>query len=261
MMRRFLVRILFYSVAVAATLALLSIVTIPTAEHPQGVPLLTIAEPADPSVELDIVLGPLRLNLVVGLAFVVGAAVLPVILAAIFGRWYLKAPALAFLAVSALVFWLVAQICAFFGFTFQVPDPAVLWLFVDSVVFGLVFLALDTAFGLQRPHVSDSAGHRSLWSRLDRLPISRRNQVVENVRMYEVYTTVTAYAQEIAVGGTPLGRFRGLVDRLSGSASASLDKLSTPAKVRVMLQQLGPTYVKLGQMVGGRQELRPPGWS
>jgi ubiquinone biosynthesis protein len=260
-MRRFLVRILFYSVAVAATLALLSIVTIPTTEHPEGVPLLRIADPDDPSVELDISLGPLRLNLVVGFAFVVGAAVLPVLLAAIFGRWYLKAPALAFLAVSALVFWLVAQICSFFGYTFQVPDPALLWLFVDSIVFGLVFLVLDTVFGLQRPHVTDSAGHRSLWSRLDRLPISRRNQVVENVRMYEVYTTVTAYAQEIAVGGTPLGRFRGLVDRLSGSASASLDKLSTPAKVRVMLQQLGPTYVKLGQMVGGRQELLPAGWS
>jgi ubiquinone biosynthesis protein len=261
MMRRFLVRILFYSVAVGATLALLSIVTIPTAEHPEGVPLLTIADPDDPPVELDISLGPLKLNLVVGFAFVVGAAVLPVILAAIFGRWYLKAPALSFLGVSALVFWLVAQVCSFFGFTFQVPDPALLWLFIDSIVFGLVFLALDTVFGLQRPHMSDTAAHRSLWSRLDRLPISRRNQLVENIRMYEVYTTVTAYAQEIAVAGTPLSRFRGLVDRLSGTSSASLDKLSTAAKVRVMLQQLGPTYVKLGQMVGGRRELLPPGWS
>jgi ubiquinone biosynthesis protein len=260
-MRRLLVRVVFYAIAVAATLALLSIITVPTADHPEGVPLLRIPDPDESNVELDVDLGPVRLNLVVGFVFLVGGAVLPVVLAAIFGRWYLKAPAVAFLVVSALVFWLVAQVCSLLGFTFQVPDPALFWLFIDSVVFGLVFLVLDTVFGLQRPHVSDTTGHRSLWSRLDRLPISRRNQLVENIRMYEVYTTVTAFAQEIAVGGTPLGRFRGIVDRLSGSSSASLDRLSTPAKVRIMLQQLGPTYVKLGQMVGGRRELMPEGWS
>ena len=73
-MRRFLVRIIFYSVAVGATLALLSIVTIPTAEHPEGVPLLTIADPDDPPVELDISSGRCSLNLVVGFVFLVGAA-------------------------------------------------------------------------------------------------------------------------------------------------------------------------------------------
>ena len=159
------------------------------------------------------------------------------------------------------MFWVVAEVCAVLGYPFEVPDPALFWLFIDSVVFGAVFLVLDSIFGLQRPHIDDRGQHRSLWSRLDRLPHSRRNVLVENIRMYEVYTTVTAYGQEIALGGTPLARFRGLVDRLSGSSSSSLDRLSTPGKVRVMLQQLGPTYVKLGQMMSGRQELMPQGWT
>ena len=232
----------------------------PTADHPEGVPLLRIPEPNETNVELDVTIGPVRLNLVVGFVFLVGGAVLPVILAAVFGRWYLRAPGAAFLIVSAVVFWLVSLVCSLLGFTFEVPDPALLWLFVDSVVFGLVFLALDSVFGLRRPHLSDGGQHRPMWSLLDRLPVSRRNQFIENIRMYEVYTVITGYAQEIAVGGTILARFRGLVDRLSGTSSGSLDKLSTAAKVRVMLQQLGPTYVKLGQMVGGRQELLPPGW-
>ena len=232
-MRRFLVQVIFYSFAVFITLTILSIITVPTADHPEGVPLLRIPEPNETNVELDVTIGPVRLNLVVGFVFLVGGAVLPVILAAVFGRWYLRAPGAAFLIVSAVVFWLVSLVCSLLGFTFEVPDPALLWLFVDSVVFGLVFLALDSVFGLRRPHLSDGGQHRPMWSLLDRLPVSRRNQFIENIRMYEVYTVITGYAQEIAVGGTILARFRGLVDRLSGTSSGSLDKLSTAAKVRV----------------------------
>ena len=40
-MRRLLVQVLFYSIAVAATVALLSLVSVPTPGHPEGVPLLT----------------------------------------------------------------------------------------------------------------------------------------------------------------------------------------------------------------------------
>ena len=37
--------------------------------------------------------------------------------------------------------------------------------------------------------------------------------------------------------------------------------MSVPAKVRIMLQQLGPTYVKIGQMAASRSEALPPGWA
>ena len=36
--------------------------------------------------------------------------------------------------------------------------------------------------------------------------------------------------------------------------------LSTPAQVRVMLQQLGPTFVKFGQMISSRAEALPKEW-
>src|SRR5688572_27514466 len=107
-MRRFLVQVIFYSFAVFITLTILSIITVPTAEHPEGVPLLQIPVPDESNVELDVEIGPVRLNLVVGFVFLVGGAVLPVLLAAVFGRWYLRAPGLAFFIVSAVVFWLVS---------------------------------------------------------------------------------------------------------------------------------------------------------
>ncbi len=36
--------------------------------------------------------------------------------------------------------------------------------------------------------------------------------------------------------------------------------LSTPAKFRLMLQQLGPTYVKVGQMISSRADVLPEAW-
>ena len=35
------------------------------------------------------------------------------------------------------------------------------------------------------------------------------------------------------------------------------DDLTTPQKVRILLQDLGPTYVKIGQMASSRPELLP----
>ena len=37
--------------------------------------------------------------------------------------------------------------------------------------------------------------------------------------------------------------------------------MTTPQKVRILLQDLGPTYVKIGQMASSRPELLPPGFS
>ena len=39
-----------------------------------------------------------------------------------------------------------------------------------------------------------------------------------------------------------------------------LQDLSVPERVRRMLQDLGPTYVKLGQILSSRSDLLPEGW-
>ncbi len=38
------------------------------------------------------------------------------------------------------------------------------------------------------------------------------------------------------------------------------DDLTAPQKVRILLQDLGPTYVKIGQMASSRPELLPAGY-
>lgn len=51
-----------------------------------------------------------------------------------------------------------------------------------------------------------------------------------------------------------LGRF--LAERLS--ANADLEKLSVPERIRMSLEELGPTFVKLGQVLATRPDLVPP---
>ena len=252
-MRRFIVEVVILTIAMAATIGLLSLVEV------GGVPLLLIEQGREN--RLDILVGPLRLDLLVGLILAIGSSVVPLLLAVLFGRWYLRHPIGALVGADAVLFVAVATVSGWIASPFLVPEPTLLWLIVDSLAFTAVYVALDAALGFHRPHVGDRPRHRSLWARLDRMPATDRNVLVENLRLYEVWQTVTGYLQDIALARTPLRPLRGIGDRLAGASSAGLDALSAPAKVRVMLQQLGPTYVKLGQMVGSRRELLPADWA
>jgi ubiquinone biosynthesis protein len=246
--RRFVVHVLISTVAITLTLLVLSVVKV------DGVALLEIPIKGSPS-------GGLNIDVGIGFLFALVAAVLPPIMAALFGRWYLSNPVIAYLLANFALFWLVAQLSAIGDSPFVVPEPTLLWLFVDSVVFALVVVTLNTVLGLDRPRVEDPGRNRRLWSLLERLPATRRNALIENIRLWEVYDKFSRFGVEIAVARTPFARLRGIGDRLSGGSSREIEAMSTPAKLRLMLQQLGPTYVKLGQMLAGRPELLGPEWA
>lgn len=46
-----------------------------------------------------------------------------------------------------------------------------------------------------------------------------------------------------------LGNARTFVEQIFARHAGKVEVPSTPAQVRIMLQQLGPTYVKIGQMI------------
>lgn len=247
-MRRFAVHVLISTLAITLTLVVMSSITW------DGVPLLRIPVSGDTG-------GGFNIDLGIGFLFALAAAVLPPTLAALFGRWYLSNPVVAYLLANFALFWLVAQLSAIGESPFLVPEPALLWLFVDSVVFALVVVTLNTLLGLDRPRVEEPGRNRRLWSILERLPATRRNALIENIRLWEVYDKLSRFGVEIAVSRTPFSRLRDIGDRLSGGSSREIGAMSTPAKLRLMFQQLGPTYVKLGQMLAGRRELLGPEWA
>jgi ubiquinone biosynthesis protein len=55
--------------------------------------------------------------------------------------------------------------------------------------------------------------------------------------------------------------FAGACRVSSTSPDEPVEELSLPVKVRLMLQELGPTYVKMGQIISSRAEVLPAEWA
>ena len=121
---------------------------------------------------------------------------------------------------------------------------------------GLSTLA-DALLGLNRP----SLGARSpfgLWT-TSSLPTPRRNLIIENLRLQQVYDASTRQA---STSLSPDADRRGpaLVHDARSLARRRVHGRDGPAADPVMLQQLGPTYVKIGQMIASRGDVLPPEW-
>jgi ubiquinone biosynthesis protein len=56
------------------------------------------------------------------------------------------------------------------------------------------------------------------------------------------------------------GALKGASDLLQLAASAEMMQLDPPVRVRMAMQELGPTFIKLGQVLATRVDLFPPEW-
>ena len=90
---------------------------------------------------------------------------------------------------------------------------------------------------------------------------SSLDQVRESLRLQQVYNTITSYALDMALDRGLLGDFRRRMQSLIYPAPTAVEPLSRPVKVRLMLQELGPTYVKMGQIISSRSETLPKDWA
>jgi ubiquinone biosynthesis protein len=128
---------------------------------------------------------------------------------------------------------------------------------VAALLFDLLDLLVGTVLGLNRPAIRGGRANEGTWRLLERLPGLRRNWVIERLRLQEVYSIISSFAIDIVFQDTLIGRLRRRVARLIYRAPNPVDGLTTPAKIRVMLQRLGPTYVKFGQMAASQMQLLP----
>lgn len=251
--RPLVVKIAFNALTLFIVIALLSLIPVPSRDAEGSV---VLDEPL-----LDVVAGGIVGLAAFGLAFAVVQVIVQPLLGAIFGKFVIRTYGLLWLVVSTVLFWLaVAFVDGVFGLDFTVPDPQLVWLFVIAVIYSLLLLAITTLLGLNRPRLSDVGSDASLWRFIERLSFGRRSRIAENLRQAEVSQVLFEYTLDISLSGSPLGRFRTVGDRLLGRDPDEFDSLTTPAKVRTMLQRLGPTYVKVGQMVSSRADLLPEVW-
>lgn len=137
--------------------------------------------------------------------------------------------------------------------------------FFSAMLGGLIMALIATVFeailGLSPPIEADTSGQRVEWYGLDRLYYGRRNRIVENLRVQQVYQTLWRYGLDIAFDKSPFADFRRTMQRRFYRITGQQPDLSIPAKVRLMLQELGPIYVKMGQIVSSQAQYLPADWS
>ncbi len=86
------------------------------------------------------------------------------------------------------------------------------------------------------------------------------DQVRESLRLQQIYNTISSYGLDMALDRGALGDFRRRMQGFIYQPGEEVEPLSLPVKVRLMLQELGPTYVKMGQIVSSRAEVLPAEW-
>jgi ubiquinone biosynthesis protein len=119
---------------------------------------------------------------------------------------------------------------------------------------------LEGIFGLDSPVIDDAGRSKFYWRWLGLLPKSQRKRIVDNLRLKQVNDTIRRYSLDILITATPLAGFRHYMQRIIYRDKEIVTEENAPVMVRLMLQELGPTYVKLGQMIASRSEMLPPEW-
>lgn len=124
----------------------------------------------------------------------------------------------------------------------------------------LFLFILEGLTGLDSPLKDRPNSGRRYWRTLNRLTISGRNFLAENIRIAESLDTLGRYMRDMLFDASPLGPIRRIFQRIIYMRRRPLVGESMAETARYMLQDLGPTFVKLGQIVSSRADQLPPVW-
>ncbi len=90
---------------------------------------------------------------------------------------------------------------------------------------------------------------------------STLDKLRESLRIQQVYNVFLRYGlDELFSRWELLNDFRHTMQRWVWDLPEDLSKLSSPVKMRLMLQELGPTYVKVGQIISSQASVIPHEW-
>ena len=90
---------------------------------------------------------------------------------------------------------------------------------------------------------------------------STMDKARENLRLQQIYNVFMRYGMDDLFNRTELiGDFRHRMQKWVWQLPAEVEPLTEPVKVRLMLEELGPTYVKMGQIVSSQASVIPDEW-
>jgi ubiquinone biosynthesis protein len=184
-------------------------------------------------------------------------------LAAVFGiLTALVRPALEFLflpyvlqSLGLVVILIDAVLLALLALTRTLEIRGFGALVLGAVVAGVLGFVLDSVLGLTPPVVEDRSARTGRGEA--GVPIA---QVSERLRLMQLYGLLSQYVVDIAFDWALLRPFRRRMQAWLWRPSVPIVPLPPQVKVRLMLEDLGPTYVKLGQIVSSQGRAVPRAW-
>ena len=92
----------------------------------------------------------------------------------------------------------------------DVAQPTLLWVIVAAALYTAFSTVMDAVLGLNRPDLGADRS-RGIWGFLESLPTPRRNAIIENLRLQQVYNAIYSTSLDIALADTPIGPHPSLV--------------------------------------------------
>jgi len=91
---------------------------------------------------------------------------------------------------------------------------------------------------------------------------SSLDKLHEDLRLQQVYNTLLRYGYDAVLNRSPfLGGIRHGMQSWVWRLPKGWEEPSTAVKLRLMLEELGPTYVKIGQIVSSQASVLPADWA
>ena len=198
-MRRFLVETVLGAVILVTVVLVLSLISVPQ-PFPFGTTWAPIFVPGGIGVVGYLVAG-------VVLA-IVNRFVRPFIVA-LTGRFLLSTLGLFVVVINAIMLWVGSL---FAPGPRDVAKPVILWVIVRRPsTRSCSTRSPAPLLGLNRPHLQAAEGNRDLWRLLESLPTPRRNVIIENLRLQQVYDDDLRDRARLAAGQDAARRRSGVV--------------------------------------------------
>jgi ubiquinone biosynthesis protein len=184
------------------------------------------------------------------------------------GRMVLSVYPPFFVAVNAYLFYIstLGMPVTSGGANEEIPfivatSPLWLWVALGGLLLSLLLFVFEGLTGLDSPVRFQGPLRKTYWRLLNKLSIGERAPFVENMRIARTVNITARYFRDIAFDATPFSPIRRFCQRLiyRKRDQPVIDE-SAAATIRLMLQELGPTFVKLGQIISSRAEQLPPEW-
>jgi ubiquinone biosynthesis protein len=86
------------------------------------------------------------------------------------------------------------------------------------------------------------------------------NRINENIRLQQVYSALVQYGADTLIDPSLLGAGRRRMQRWVHKLPEPVPELSPATRTRILLEDLGPTYVKMGQIVSSQVNVLPDDW-